>query len=287
MATEQEIARLEKLAYEMRSKLLEFCGSYEGTVHIGGDLSMTDILIALYHYGLKVDPKDISMPERDRFIMSKGHGAFAMYLAMSLRGFFNYDEIVCTYGKVDSAYGMHPCKVHLPGVECSSGSLGQGLAMAAGLALSARHKNASYRVFCMMGDGETCEGEIWETAMMASSYKLGNLVGIVDRNHQLMTAHTEDFMTLEPYADKWRAFGWNVVELNGHDMKAITDAIDHLPDPHSKVPTVFVCETVKGKGVSFMERSVGWHAGCLGHDDMVRAMTDVEAAWEMHCKGGK
>jgi len=287
MATEQEIARLEKLAYEMRKKLLEFCGSYEGTVHIGGDLSMTDILIALYHYGLNVDPQNISMPTRDRFIMSKGHGAFAMYLAMALRGFFDYDEIVRTYGKVDSAYGMHPCKVRLPGVECSSGSLGHGLAMAAGLALSARYKKADYWVFCMMGDGETCEGEVWESAMMSSSYKLGNLVGIVDRNHQLMTAHTEDYMTLEPYADKWRAFGWRAVVLNGHDMKALTDAIDHLPNPHGDVPTVLVCETVKGKGVSFMERAVGWHAGCLGQDDMVKALADVDTAWNMHNKGGK
>jgi transketolase len=287
MATQQEIVRIEKLAYEMRRKLLEFCGTYDGPVHIGGDLSMTDILVALYHYGLNVDPKDISMPTRDRFIMSKGHGAFAMYLVMSQRGFFDYDEIVRTYGKVDSAYGMHPCKVHLPGVECSTGSLGQGLAMASGLALSAKRKNADYRIVCLMGDGETCEGEVWESAMMASSYKLGNLVGIVDRNHQLMTACSEDYMTLEPYADKWRAFGWNVISLNGHDMKALTDAIDNLPDPHCNVPTVLVCETIKGKGVSFMERSVGWHAGCLGHDDMLKACSDIDTAWETYNKGGK
>ncbi|MGE5496388.1 MAG: transketolase [Burkholderiales bacterium] len=286
MATKQEIARLEKLAYEMRRKLLEFCGSYEGTVHIGGDLSMTDILVALYNYGLNVDPNDICMPTRDRFIMSKGHGAFAMYLAMSMRGFFDYNEIVRTYGKVDSAFGMHPCKVHLPGVECSSGSLGQGLAMACGLALSAKHKNADYRVFCMLGDGETCEGEVWEAAMTASSYKLGNLVAIIDRNHQLMTAYTEDFITMEPYAEKWRAFGWNTVVIDGHDMKAITDALDNLPDAHSSVPTAIVCETIKGKGVSFMERAVGWHAGCLSHEDMVKALADVDADWEKRNKGG-
>jgi transketolase len=287
MASNQEIARLEELAYEMRKRLLSFCGSYDGTVHIGGDLSMTDILVALYNYGLHVDPKDISLPTRDRFIMSKGHGAFAMYLAMSMRGFFDYEEITCTYGKLDSAYGMHPCKVHLPGVECSSGSLGQGLAMAAGLALSAKHKKADYRVFCMMGDGETCEGEIWEAAMMASSYKLGNLVGIVDRNRQLMTAYTEDFMTLEPYCDKWRAFGWNVAELDGHDMKALTDALDSLPDARSDVPTVLVCNTVKGKGVSFMERNVGWHAGCLSCEDMEKALQDLEKNWEAQRKGGR
>ena len=201
--------------------------------------------------------------------------------------FFDYDEIVRTYGKTDSAYGMHPCKVHLPGVECSSGSLGHGLAMASGLAMSARHKKADHRVFCMMGDGETCEGEIWESAMTASSYKLGNLVGIVDRNHQLMTTYTEDYMTLEPYADKWRAFGWDTIILDGHDMKALTDAIDNLPDAHSSIPTVLICETIKGKGVSFMERAVGWHAGRLGQEDMHRALADLDAAWEMQNRGGK
>jgi transketolase len=280
MASEQQIARLQELAYEMRRKLLNFCGSYEGTVHIGGDLSATDMLIALYHYGMRVDPNDICMPERDRFIMSKGHGAFAMYLAMALRGFFDYDDIVCTYGKVDSAYGMHPCKVHLPGVECSSGSLGQGLAMAVGLALSARNKKMDNRVFCMMGDGETCEGEVWEAALCASSYHLGNLVGIVDRNRLLMTSATEDFICMEPYADKWRAFGWNVIEFDGHDMKAITNAFDRLPDASTDVPTMFVSNTIKGKGVSFMENAVGWHAGCLGQDDMVRALADLEAAYK-------
>jgi len=280
MASEQEVARLQELAYEMRKKLLEFCGSYEGTVHIGGDLSATDMLIAVYHYGLHIDPNDICMPDRDRFIMSKGHGAFAMYVAMSLRGFFDYNEIVCTYGKVDSAYGMHPCKVHLPGVECSSGSLGQGLAMAVGLALSSRNKKRKNRVFCMMGDGETCEGEVWEAALCASSYRLGNLVGIVDRNRLLMTSASEDYICMEPYTDKWRAFGWNVIEIDGHDMKAITSAFDSLPGVSTEVPTMIVSNTIKGKGVSFMENAIGWHAGCLGHDDMVRALADLEAAYK-------
>lgn len=279
MATVQENKELKELAYEMRKRLLKFCGSYSGTVHIGGDLSMTEILICLYHYALNVDPKDIAMPNRDRFIMSKGHGALAMYTTMAMRGFFDYDEIVRTYGHVDSAYGMHPCKVQLPGVECSSGSLGQGLAMATGLAMSAKQKKRDYRVFCMMGDGETCEGEVWESAMSASSYQLGNLVGIVDRNHQMMTQYTEVYMHMEPYADKWRAFGWNVVEVNGHDMNALTNAFDSLPPAHSDTPTVLVCSTIKGKGVSFMEQALGWHAGCLSQEDMERALTDVEKAW--------
>ena len=279
MATQQEITRLEQLAYKMRKMLLEFCGAYEGSVHIGGDLSMTDVLIALYHYGLNVDPKDIVMPTRDRFIMGKGHGALAMYIAMAMRGFFDFDEITRTYGKLDSAFGMHPCKVQLPGVECSTGSLGQGLAISTGIALSIRHKHPTSRVFCLMGDGETCEGEVWEAAMMAGSYKLGNIVGVVDRNHQFMTSFSDDYINLEPYADKWRAFGWRVVVVDGHDMKALTDVLDDLPDPGGSQPTVLICETIKGKGVSFMERALGWHLGSLGHEDMLKALADLDAAY--------
>lgn len=277
MADPKEVERLQDLAYEMRKKLLHLCGNYDGIVHIGGDLSMTDLLIGLYHHGMKVDPKDIHSPTRDRFLLSKGHGAVCMYIAMSLRGYFDYDEIVRTYGKLDSAYGMHPCKIQLPGVECSSGSLGQGLAMAVGMAFSAKQKKQSHRVFCMMGDGETCEGEVWEAANTASSYKLGNLVGVIDRNKQLMTSFDGESMNLEPYADKWRAFNWNVVEIDGHNMAQIIDALDNLPPITNPKPTAIIASTVKGKGVSFMERNIGWHAGALSKEDMEKAIADVEA----------
>jgi transketolase len=203
-----------------------------------------------------------------------------MYIAMGLRGFFDYNEIVKTYGKLDSAYGMHPCKVQLPGVECSSGSLGQGLAMAVGMAISANRRNEKHRVFCMMGDGETCEGEIWESALSASSYKLGNLIGIVDRNKQLMTSYDGDYVRLEPYADKWRAFGWKVTELDGHDMGLLIDTLDDLPPSNSDQPTLLLCNTLKGKGVSFMEHNIGWHAGSLGEEDMHTALVDIEKDWE-------
>lgn len=248
MADSKEVKRLQTLAYEMRKKLINLCGNYDGIVHIGGDLSMTDLLIGLYHHGMNVDPKNIKNPTRDRFLLSKGHGAVCMYIAMSLRGYFNYDEIIRTYGQLDSAYGMHPCKIQLPGVECSTGSLGQGLAVAAGLAFSAKQKGEKHRVFCMMGDGETCEGEVWEAADTAGSYKLGNLVGVVDRNKQLMTSFDGDYMNLEPYADKWRAFNWNVVEIDGHDMTQIVDALDNLPPITNPKPTVIIASTTKGKG---------------------------------------
>lgn len=279
MADKNEVKRLEDLAYEMRKKLLWLCGNYDGAVHIGGDLSMTDLLIGLFHHGLNINPRDIKMPTRDRFILSKGHGAVCMYIAMCLRGFFDYDEILRTYGKLDSAYGMHVCKVYLPGAECSSGSLGQGLAVAVGMALSARQKKQPQRVFCMMGDGETCEGEIWEAANTASSYKLGNLIGIVDKNGQLMSSFAGESMSFEHYADRWKAFNWDVLEIDGHNMEQIIDALDNLPPATSQKPTVLICNTIKGKGVSFMERVVGWHAGSLSKADMEKAIADVEAAY--------
>jgi transketolase len=278
LADQKEVRRLKDLACDMRKKLLYLCGTYEGVVHIGGDLSMTDILIGLFHHGMNVDPNDIRSPTRDRFILSKGHGAVCMYIAMSLRGFFDYDEILRTYGKLDSAYGMHVCKVYLPSVECSTGSLGHGLAVAVGMAFSARQKKQSHRVFCMMGDGETCEGSVWEAANTAGSYKLGNLVGVVDKNNQLMSSFAEDPISFAHYADRWRAFNWNAVEIDGHDMNQIVDALDSLPPITSEKPTVIICNTIKGKGVSFMERVIGWHAGALSTEDMEKAIAEVEEA---------
>ncbi|MGE4276710.1 MAG: transketolase [Lawsonibacter sp.] len=275
MADKQEVQRLSDLAYEMRKKLINLCGVYEGAVHIGGDLSMTDLLIGLFHHGMNVDPNNISNPKRDRFILSKGHGAVCMYIAMAMRGFFDYDEIVRTYGKLGSAYGMHPCKVQLPGVECSSGSLGHGLSMSVGLAISAKVHKESHRVFCMLGDGETCEGSVWEAAMSARSYSLGNLIAVIDRNQQMMCSRTEEITVMEPYADKWKAFGWNVIEIDGHDMNAIVDALDSLPPASSMRPTAIVAHTIKGKGIDFMERVIGWHAGSLNQEDFLQAQKDL------------
>lgn len=277
---QRSVAELEDLAYELRHKLLELCGTYNGSVHIGGDMSVADILTALFQHGLTIDPDDIANPARDRFVLSKGHAAVCMYIAMAIRGFFDYQDIVDTYGQLDSAYGMHPCKVQLPGVEASTGSLGHGLPLAVGLALSARHRGESHRVFTLLGDGETGEGSVWEAIMAGRSNKLGNLVAIVDRNRQLMTSFAEERVMFEPYPDKWRAFGWNVVELDGHDMGQLVSALDSLPSPDSDVPTVFICETVKGKGVDFMERNLAWHAGSLNPTDLERALASLDASRE-------
>ena len=267
--------KLENLAYELRRKLLIMCGTYGGIVHIGGDLSIADIFTVLFHHTLDIDPNDISLATRDRFVLSKGHSAVCMYIVMSMLGFFDYDEIVSTYGKVDSAYGMHPCKVHLPGVECSSGSLGQGLSMAVGMAFSAKFKNQNHKVYCMMGDGETCEGSVWEAAQTASSYNLNNLVAIIDRNRQLMTSHSEDIIKLEPYPQKWESFGWNVIVCDGHDISSLVEAFDKVDDISNSLPTVVICNTIKGKGVSFMEGDIGWHAGSLSEEDMNKALNEL------------
>jgi len=277
MEAKPSVARLEELARELRVKLLKLCGAYSGVVHIGGDLSIADVFTVLFHYGLNIDPSDIAMPTRDRFVLSKGHAAVCMYITMAMRGFFDYDEIVSTYACLDSAYGMHPCKVQLPGVECSTGSLGMGLSMAVGMALSARYKKQAHRVFCLMGDGETCEGSVWESAMSASSFKLGNLIAFIDRNKQLMTTYSEETVVMEPYADKWRSFGWNVIEVDGHDIAALVRVVDELPGIDHDKPTVVICDTIKGKGVSFMERVIGWHAGSLGEEDLKIALDEVNA----------
>lgn len=284
MADRKEIINLENLAFEMRKKLLDLCVQYEGSVHIGGDLSMTDLLIGLFHHGMNIDPNDIRMPERDRFILSKGHGAVCMYIAMCLRGFFDYDELVKTYGKLDSAFGMHPCRVRLPALECSSGSLGHGLPMAVGMAFAAKAKKQKHRVFCMVGDGESCEGSIWEAAISARSRELGNLIVIIDRNKQMMCSHTEEVTVLDPYADKWRAFGFNVEEIDGHNMEEIIDTLDNLPGSDFDRPTAIVANTIKGKGVDFMERNIGWHAGSLNQIDYEKAINSINKIYGREAK---
>lgn len=273
------VPELEERALRLRMMLLELGKSYDGSVHLGGDLSAADIFTVLFHHTMAVDPNDLTNPARDRFVLSKGHAAVCMYFTMAQRGFFDYDEIIATYGRLDSAYGMHPCKVQLPGVECSTGSLGHGMPLAVGMAIGARGRAAEHRVFTLVGDGESGEGSIWEAAMAAVSNRLGNLVAVVDRNKQLMTSFAEELVRFEPYADKWRAFGWNVVEVDGHDIAALVEAFDALPPTDSTRPTVLICATVKGKGVDFMERQIPWHAGSLTEESFTRAVESLRAQY--------
>lgn len=208
-----------------------------------------------------------------------------MYIVMALKGFFSYEEICETYGQAGSKFGQHPCKTHLPMLDVSTGSLGHGLAIAAGLAASAKQRGQNHRVFCMMGDGETCEGSVWEAAMTARAQKLGNLVAVVDRNRQLMTSFSEESICMDPYTDKWKAFGWNVVEIeDGNDMEQVTDALDSLENADAQIPTVVIANTVKGKGISFMERQIKWHAGSLNEKDLETALAELDAAREQQRK---
>ena len=285
MADKKEVARLQKLAYQARYDLCNLCGSYSGNIHMGGDMSMMDVLTCLFHHTMNVSPELQQDPERDRFILSKGHGAVGMYVVMAMKGFFDYQEVCSTYGKLGSKFGQHPCKTRLPMLDASTGSLGHGLPICVGMAASARQKGQKHRVFCMMGDGETCEGSVWEAAMAGHALKLGTLVAIEDRNKQLMTSFSEDSILMDPYADKWRAFGWNVVELeDGNDMNQVVEALDNMPASSSDVPTVIVANTVKGKNISFMERQLKWHCGSLTEEDLKTALSDLETVYEQQRK---
>ena len=285
MAEKTEVLRLRDLAWQARVNLCKLCGSYGGNIHMGEDMSMMDVLTCLFHHTMKVGPEMEEEPKRDRFILSKGHGAACMYIVMALKGFFSYEEICETYGQAGSKFGQHPCKTHLPMLDVSTGSLGHGLAIAAGLAASAKQRGQNHRVFCMMGDGETCEGSVWEAAMTARAQKLGNLVAVVDRNRQLMTSFSEESICMDPYTDKWKAFGWNVVEIeDGNDMEQVTDALDSLENADAQIPTVVIANTVKGKGISFMERQIKWHAGSLNEKDLETALAELDAAREQQRK---
>lgn len=285
MAEKTEVLRLRDLAWQARVNLCKLCGSYGGNIHMGGDMSMMDVLTCLFHHTMKVGPEMEEEPKRDRFILSKGHGAACMYIVMALKGFFSYEEICETYGQAGSKFGQHPCKTHLPMLDVSTGSLGHGLAIAAGLAASAKQRGQNHRVFCMMGDGETCEGSVWEAAMTARAQKLGNLVAVVDRNRQLMTSFSEESICMDPYTDKWKTFGWNVVEIeDGNDMEQVTDALDSLENADAQIPTVVIANTVKGKGISFMERQIKWHAGSLNEKDLETALAELDAAREQQRK---
>lgn len=280
MANNVIIKQLEKDAFDMRINILKMCCEIEGPIHIGGDLSTVDIMTALFKYKLNINPDDTKMPSRDRFILSKGHCAAAMYVIMAMCGFFDMDELYHTYGKLDSKFGMHPCKERLPELECSSGSLGHGLSIGVGKALAAKIDNESYRTYVLLGDGELQEGSNWEAAMSAAYYKLGNLVAVVDNNKLQLDGCISDVMEIEPLKDKWLAFGWNVMSIDGHNMNEIVTALDKIPSPNTTVPTVIICRTVKGKGVSFMENQPQWHAGSIDEAVLEKCIADLKETYE-------
>jgi transketolase len=245
-----------------------------GQGHPGGDLSSADIIAALYFDILRIDPARSNAPDRDRFVMSKGHCTGALYTALARAGFFPEAELA-TYLQPNSRLNGHPNRTYLPGVETNTGPLGHGFPVATGIATAGQIDGADYRVFVLTGDGELQEGSIWEAAMFAGHRGLGNLIAIVDRNRLQQGAGTEDTNTLEPLADKWRAFGWDVAGVDGHDHEALLSAFDAACQPRSR-PLCIIADTIKGKGVSFMENKASWHHGVPNAEQYAQALAELD-----------
>ena len=246
--------------------------------HIGGSLSAMDILTELYFEQLRVDPERPQAPERDRFVLSKGHCTPALYSILALRGYFPEKQLEL-FRSIEGHMSGHPDMVHVPGVDMSTGSLGQGLSAAVGMAIAGKMDSAAYRVYALMGDGEIEEGQIWEAAMSAAKYKLDNLCGIVDVNGLQIDGRTADVMPSEPLDAKFAAFGWNVIKADGHDFDSLRAALAAAKAEKGR-PSVILAKTVKGKGVSFMENDPGWHGKAPNAEQYEQAMTELNAAVE-------
>jgi transketolase len=247
-----------------------------GSGHPGGSLSAADIMAALYFHVLRVNPKDPQWPDRDRFILSKGHACPVLYAALAEKGFFPIPELL-TLRKLGSRLQGHPELGTTPGVEACAGAEGQGLSIAAGMALAARLDGKPYRVYVMIGDGENDVGQTWEAAMGAAHFGLDNITAIVDRNKIQQEGRTEDIMSLEPLPDKWRSFGWHVIEIDGHDMEAILGALYAAQEVKGK-PTVIIAHTVKGKGISYMENVIRFHGTAPTDEELKVALAELGEA---------
>lgn len=270
--TEQEFVEISGRAAAIRCQIADVTG-WSGGAHIGGSLSMTDILTLLYWKYLRIDPARPDWEDRDRFVLSKGHGGVGHAVLLAERGFFD-KAALREFNETGSMLGMHLDSNKVPGCDASTGSMGHGFSQAVGMALGARVLKKDWRVFCMIGDGESNEGSIWEAAMAAAHYKLDNLIVIQDRNHLMIDGPTEDVMSLEPLADKWRAFGFETREVDGHDLNALAEAFD-FAIAHKGSPVMLVCDTVKGKGIEFMEGKPEWHYGGLNADQIEKAKASI------------
>ena len=265
--------QLEKIACKARMGVIE--GTFNAkSGHPGGSLSICDMLAYLYFCEMNVDPADPDKPDRDRFVLSKGHCAPALYSVLALRGYFDFDEIKNLRKPFKMLQG-HPC-IKIPGIDMSSGSLGQGISTAVGMALSAKHFGDSWRVYTVLGDGEIEEGQVWEAAMFAGNKKLDNLVAYVDLNNLQIDGTLEEVNSPCPVDSKFAAFGWEVFTVNGHDLEAIEAAYKAAREVKGK-PSVIIATSVKGKGVSFMENQVGWHGSAPNAEQYEKAMAELNA----------
>ncbi len=270
--TDTDINFLKEKARILRIEILKML-TESGSGHTGGSLSAADIVTALYFYKMRHKPKDPKWGERDRFILSKGHAAPLLYAALALSGYFN-KPLLKTLRKLGSPLQGHPCSKMLPGVEISTGSLGQGLSIANGIAMGLKLDGLDSRVYCLLGDGETQEGQVWEAAMTAAHYRLDNLCAIIDNNGLQIDGYCCDVMSIEPIVNKWEAFGWYVIDINGHDMEAIVNAFDEAETVKMK-PVMIVARTVKGKGVSFFEGKVEYHGITPTPEELERALKEL------------
>ena len=268
------ILELKKKAVEIRKDIMKML-MLAGSGHTGGSLSIVEILVTLYYYKLKHDPKNPNWSERDRFLLSKGHACPALYAVLADIGYFDKKEL-WTLRKLGSLLQGHPQK-GLAGVEISSGSLGQGLSIANGIALAARLDKSDIRIYCLLGDGETNEGQVWEAAMTAAHYKLDHVCAIVDFNKLQIDGFCCEIKDMGPYVRKWADFGWNAVEVDGHDIKKLMDAFDNAAQVKDK-PTVIIAHTIKGKGVSFVENKAEWHGIAPKKEEYERAVIELDAA---------
>ncbi|MBB6732318.1 transketolase [Cohnella zeiphila] len=267
---------LRQKAVQIRMDLLRIIHRAK-TGHTGGSLSNTDILTSLYYRVMRIDPSNPKLPDRDRFIASKGHSVESLWCILADLGFFPKEELF-TYSQFGTRLIGHPNN-KVPGIEMNTGALGHGLAISVGMALASKRDGLGYRVFCLMGDGEQAEGSVWEAAMAGAHYKLDNLVGIVDRNRLQISGSTEEVMGLDPLDEKWASFGWHVVTVDGNDVDALVSAFEAVPAASGK-PTLVMANTVKGKGVSFAENVPHWHHHVPSDEELDRALAELSAALE-------
>ena len=272
-----ENKELAALAYELRAKTVDvICGA--GCGHIGGDMSVMDVLVMLYFKHMNISPENADHPDRDKFVMSKGHSVESYYTVLSEKGFFPYETYRDTFSRYGSEFIGHPHNT-LPGVEMNSGSLGHGLPVCVGMALAGKMDGKGYRVYTVMGDGELAEGSVWEGAMAAGHYKLDNLCAVVDRNRLQISGGTEDVMSHEPLARRFESFGWHVVECDGNDMDALDAAFTEAKQTKGR-PTVVIANTVKGCGSPVMENKAPWHHKVPTAEEAAQIKADLMARKE-------
>ncbi|GHT58077.1 transketolase, N-terminal subunit [Bacteroidia bacterium] len=272
-ASKDEIQQLKLQAEKIRKRVIQIIYSSKSG-HTGGSLSSVDIETVLYFHVMNIDPAHPATPDRDRFILSKGHSVEALYATLEAKGFID-SRLLDTYGHYNTILAGHPTR-KVPGIELNSGALGHGLSAGVGMAMAAKMDKKSYKTYVLMGDGEQGEGSIYEAAMAASHYKLDNLVAIIDRNYLQISGNTENVMSLDPMQERWEAFGWQVVEIDGNDIEQLTDTFDKLSLDTNGKPKLIIARTTKGKGVSYMENVAKWHHGVPTEEQYQQAINEID-----------